>query len=49
MGLVAITAGRRSGAGRIVSVEAADKVDRQQALLVLGLGIPWMAYTRLYF
>lgn len=38
-----------AAAARVVAVEAADRFDRQQALLVLGLGVPWMVYTHLYF
>jgi len=40
---------RFEGGSRIVSLEPAGRFDRQQALLVVGLGIPWMVYTRLYF
>jgi hypothetical protein len=37
------------GGGRILSLETAVAFDGQQALVTLGLGLPWMAYTRLYF
>lgn len=41
--------GLRHAAAWVVTLEAADRFDRQQALLVLGLGVPWMVYTRPYF
>lgn len=40
---------REAAGGRVVAIEAADRSDRQQALLLLGLGGPWMVYTHLYF
>jgi len=44
-----IAAGQRPHRQRLASLASADRFDRQQALLVLGLGVPWMLYTRLYF
>lgn len=43
------SAGRRAGLPGPLALEVADRFDRQQAVLLLGLGGAWMIYTYLYF